>query len=53
VIQKGSKVRYVIPQLGITGVGTVTSVIKNGRCFVKDDDSIMVAIVKMENVEEV
>lgn len=53
MIRKGSIVKYVVPKLGLHGEGVVTSVSENGRCFVKDKDSILMVVLRVENVEEV
>ncbi len=49
----GSKVRYVIPTLELAGEGVITRFISGGRCYVKDSNSIIVALIGLENVEEV
>jgi len=49
----GSKVRYVIPTLELAGEGVITRFVPGGRCYVKDDDGIVVVLVGLENVEEV
>lgn len=52
VLRQGSRVKYVIPHLGIEGKGILTKLTADGRCFVKDDNTIMIAVCRKENVEE-
>jgi len=52
VVMRGSKVWYRVPHLSVEGKGTVMRVLSDGKCYVKDDATIMVAVCRKENVVE-
>ena len=47
----GDRVKYSLGRFEMEGTGRVQKVMEDGRCFVKDDETIMVVLTNVRSVE--